>query len=69
MQVYEWLISKEGLALDPSEVVIAGDSAGGNLATALMLKIKEKELPKPLCGIISFHSLDFPLIQILFFSL
>jgi epsilon-lactone hydrolase len=44
MAVYRhWL--KSGVA--PEDIVISGDSAGGGLATALLLKAREEKLPQP----------------------
>jgi len=45
--VYRWLL-KEGH--DPRHVVIAGDSAGGGLATATLVAIRDNELPLPAGG-------------------
>lgn len=36
--------------VDPADVVIGGDSAGGGLAMALLLAIKEQGLPQPVAG-------------------
>jgi len=41
---YRWLASHAGSA---ESVIIAGDSAGGGLAAALLLKIAEEGLPRP----------------------
>ncbi len=41
---YRWLLENR---TDPSRIVIGGDSAGGGLALALLLSIKEKGLPMP----------------------
>jgi len=32
---------------DPSDILVSGGSAGGNLAAALMLKVRDQGLPKP----------------------
>lgn len=42
-KVYQELIKK----VNPADIIITGDSAGGNLAVELALKIKEKNLPQP----------------------
>lgn len=44
---YRWLL--EGRKVD--KLVVAGDSAGGNLLLALLLKLKEMKLPQPALGI------------------
>ncbi|OMJ65926.1 hypothetical protein SteCoe_37413 [Stentor coeruleus] len=42
-QCYNWIIkfSSEHLGISPSEIVLVGDSAGGNLITSLTLKLLE----------------------------
>jgi acetyl esterase/lipase len=46
--VYDWLSKK----LDSQRIIIAGDSAGGGMTMALLLKIKEENLPKPAAAIL-----------------
>lgn len=43
-QAYEELLSR---GINPKNIVVFGDSAGGNLALALSLRLKEKNLPQP----------------------
>ncbi|WP_026659885.1 alpha/beta hydrolase [Butyrivibrio sp. AC2005] len=43
LKVYEKLIQK----YDSNNIVVAGESAGGNLVLSLLLQIKEKDLPYP----------------------
>ena len=45
---YQWLLAK---GYDPSRIVIAGDSAGGLLVLATLQRIRDAELPGPLCGV------------------
>lgn len=45
LQAYRWLLHQPGI--DASRIVIAGDSAGGNLALVTLLQIKEARLPMP----------------------
>ncbi len=42
---YEWLIN-EGIS--PKDIIVSGQSAGGGLCLALLLKIKEKNISQPL---------------------
>ena len=36
-----------GSGIAPEDIVVCGESAGGNLATALLLKAREEDLPQP----------------------
>lgn len=42
---YKWLMESQGH--ESKGVGIAGDSAGGNLSTALVLKLKQEQMPLP----------------------
>lgn len=42
----------------PNKIILGGESAGGNLCLALMLKIKDENLPYPKLAIISSGYLD-----------
>jgi epsilon-lactone hydrolase len=44
---YRFLLAR---GVKPARVAIAGDSAGGGLVVAAMLKIREAGLPQPACG-------------------
>lgn len=61
LAVWDWL-SVDGLALgiNPARVVVAGDSAGGNLAAALCLKARDRQ-GQPLCG----QALVYPALAVL----
>jgi monoterpene epsilon-lactone hydrolase len=48
---YTWLIDPEGGGVDPKLVVAGGCSAGGGLAVALLLKIKEQGVPMPAASV------------------
>lgn len=39
-------------AVDPSHIVLAGDSAGGGLSLALLQVIRDAELPMPAGGVL-----------------
>jgi monoterpene epsilon-lactone hydrolase len=41
---YQWLL---GLGIQPDHIATAGDSAGGNLATAVVLKLRDDGAPLP----------------------
>lgn len=45
---YQWML-KEGFK--PSQIALAGSSAGGGLAFALLLSLKQMKLPLPSCGV------------------
>jgi len=42
---YRWLMERQGVS--PTRIAVAGDSAGGGLAFAALLKMKEEGLPIP----------------------
>ena len=52
---YEWLLER---GVEPKNIVIAGDSAGGGLALSTLLAIKERKLPMPGCAYMLSPLLD-----------
>lgn len=48
MEAYEYLL---GLGKAPEDIVIAGDSAGGGLTLATLLRIRDQGLPQPRCAV------------------
>jgi acetyl esterase/lipase len=48
LAAYQWLFSR-GYA--PSNIVIAGDSAGGGLAIAALISLRDGKLPLPACAV------------------
>ena len=46
---YSWLLDE---GVNPAQLVIAGDSAGGGLATALMVNLKTLGLPQPKAAVL-----------------
>ena len=49
LDAYRWLL---GQGRDPAQMVVAGDSAGGGLALALMLSIKARGLAMPAAAVL-----------------
>ena len=47
---YKWLIDEEGI--DPQHIVISGDSAGGGLTAATILKIRDIGITLPAGGVL-----------------
>jgi len=46
--VWEWLQREAAnLRIDPSKLALGGESAGGNLAAALTLRLRDAEMPQP----------------------
>ncbi|VEG92455.1 alpha/beta hydrolase [Legionella spiritensis] len=57
--VYHWLLHHAPLYnIDAQRIAIGGDSAGGNLAAALALCLKEQGTPQPVCQLLLYPSLD-----------
>lgn len=54
---YEWLVKEQGVS--PDHIVIAGDSAGGYLTLATLLRIGQSELANPACAIALSPLTDF----------
>jgi monoterpene epsilon-lactone hydrolase len=54
---YHWLLE---LGIEPGHIVSAGDSAGGHLATALVLKLRDDgtELPAAIVGISPWYDME-----------
>lgn len=48
LQAYRWLLDE---GYDPRTMLVAGDSAGGNLAITLLLALRDNALPQPALGI------------------
>ena len=48
VSAYSWLLDR---GLEPSSLSIAGDSAGGGLAVATLVSLKDQGIPLPSCGV------------------
>jgi epsilon-lactone hydrolase len=46
LEVYRWILAQD---IDSRRVIIAGDSAGGNLALVTAMRIRDAGLPAPAC--------------------
>ena len=56
---YRWLHQNaEELGIDPARVAVGGASAGGNLAAALCLLIRDEGLPQPCLQLLDVPALD-----------
>lgn len=53
---YRWLLE---LNFKPSQIALAGDSAGGNLALGIMLSLKKDRQPLPACALLMSPLTDF----------
>jgi len=49
MKVYQWLNSSEGIK--PKNIIIAGESAGGGLTIATLIKLRDDQVELPIAGI------------------
>jgi acetyl esterase/lipase len=55
---YRWLLAQ---GCDPRSIVVAGDSAGGNLTLAMLHRIKAAGEPMPACAVLLSPFVDFTL--------
>lgn len=58
LQAYRWLLEQGHKA---ENIVIAGDSAGGNLVLALLQRMRDDRQPLPSCAVLLSPFLDFTL--------
>jgi epsilon-lactone hydrolase len=56
LNAYRWLLES---GTDPDSLVVAGDSAGGNLTLALLLAARDAKLPRPALAIALSAPTDF----------
>lgn len=56
LNAYRWLLDS---GVDPANLVVAGDSAGGNLSLALLQLARDSHLPLPALGIAISPPTDF----------
>lgn len=55
VHAYEWLLNQ---GYDPRKIVIAGDSAGGNLAMSALITLRDKGRPMPAAAVLISPWLD-----------
>lgn len=59
LTAYEWMINhSDELGVDADRIVIAGESAGGGLAAATALMIRDLALPPPCLQVLTYPMLD-----------
>jgi len=56
MDAYRWLLNS---GIDPDNLVLLGDSAGGNLALAMLLTARDARLPMPALAVLLSPATDF----------
>ena len=56
LNAYRWLLET---GADPESLIFAGDSAGGNLALALLLAVRDRKLPLPALAVALSPPTDF----------
>lgn len=58
-QTYQWVLDNTAmLGIDPNKIIIAGDSAGGNLALAVMLMARDRGLRLPAAALLIYPVTD-----------
>jgi epsilon-lactone hydrolase len=56
LNAYHWLLDE---GVDPDHLVVAGDSAGANMALGLLLRARESKLPLPALAVVLSPPTDF----------
>ncbi|MBN2047838.1 MAG: alpha/beta hydrolase [Anaerolineaceae bacterium] len=52
---YRWMLEQQ---ISPDRIAFVGDSAGGGLSVAVMLKLRELNLPLPVCAVLMSPWMD-----------
>lgn len=60
IQAYQTLLQK---GVDPERLIVAGDSAGGNLTLALLISVRDLRLPLPALAIALSPATDFVIAE------
>ena len=62
LAAYEWTVANAGeLGIDLARLVVGGGSAGGNLAAALCLALRDRGIPLPCAQVLDVPALDLTL--------
>lgn len=60
LAAYDWALAQAGtLGIDPARVAVGGDSAGGNLAAALALAVRDRGGRQPAFQLLIYPAVDF----------
>jgi acetyl esterase/lipase len=60
LDAYSWLLSSaQELGVDSRRVAIGGDSAGGNIAIAVMLQCKQQQIKLPCFQLLIYPAIDY----------
>ena len=58
-KTYKWVLQNTDiLGINPNKIFVGGDSAGGNLATAVTLMARDKQLPLPAALLLIYPATD-----------
>jgi len=58
-ETYKWVLQNADiLGIDPDRIIIGGDSAGGNLATAVTLMAKDRQIALPAALLLIYPAID-----------
>lgn len=61
-RIYHWIRREAGrLGVDPNNISIGGSSAGGNLAAALAIRLRDEAAPMPILQFLEVPALDLTL--------
>lgn len=59
-KVYQWTLENgSSIGVDPANISLMGDSAGGNIATVLTLMCRDRKRSQPLCQILIYPGVTF----------
>lgn len=63
-EAYSWVrANAEKLKIDTSKIILAGDSAGGNISAAVSLMIRDRGLPVPMMQVLFYPTLGMDIFS------